>query len=161
MEELYLYEMNKFNVYLNNRNDCVVFVQNIKTGRKILLSKTNNLSFIYNEDRYVPLSRIIIFSRMFESINIVVTIAIPFYSKNILKKLINTFSNVYLITNFPSNKNTSGIFSILIPNIKGLEFTVKYIQKKIQSNVCLNFKIIKSGFVHIYDKTVSYESCMF
>lgn len=161
MEELYVYEISKFNIYLPKQTDTVVFAQNIKTCKKVLLSKTNNLNFVSGIEGHAPLYRIIMFAEGLKSINVAVNIAVPFYSKSILKKLIYTFPSVYLITNFPTNINTSGMFSILTPNMGGLKCTLDIVKREMRSNVCMNFKIVRIAFVHIFEKSNTYESFIF
>lgn len=157
-EVLYLYDINIYNIYLHSSVDNVAIAENVKNGKRLIMSKTNRLKFCSVNGGENPIYRIIIISDVFESVNVAINIAIPFYSKDILKRLTRIFSSVYLIKNFPSNKNTSGMFSIIVPNAGGLRCTMNNVQRKLQTSVSLSIRITKIGFIHIYNLSNAYES---
>lgn len=150
MDELYVYELNKSGIYLNKRSDSVICATDIKNGRKLIISHNNDLTFISNGT--TSACKILLYSTEIESDNVFINVFIPFYSRNILKKLIQTFSNVYLITNFPCNNNTVGVFSIFIPKLNDLEYTVIHVKNKLNTNISNHFNIIKFGYIHVYDR---------
>lgn len=142
--------MCRFYVYTNLllSNNNYLILKDLQSHSNLIISKET----LYDLNEY--LKYIIFISSEKKSLNILISIWVPFCYRKMIMKLVKHFSHVYM-TCFKHKRrihSTGCVFSIIVPTMIDYSYTLEITKKIISTNITGYYKIKNSGYIHVFGK---------